>query len=170
MDNPADQVGQLVMSFQQVENNLTVTLGLVLGDRDWRVPKIFSAKLPFRNLCDVIDALMRVRLPDSEFVDSFEKIMEQASKLEQHRNTFVHSFYDVTSINSIGVTYERSKSRIKRKKGFSTTYEQIDTCGQQIQDVIELAIEVDKAINQLNEDLILTTASEEEIERWMQSD
>lgn len=164
--NPSDKIGNLVVAFQNVEKNLVVTLGLILNDEDWEVPKIFASKLSFSNLCDVLDALVRVKYPDSSYIGTLEDIIKQASALEQQRNTFVHSFYDWTSFTPVGITYERTKHRVKRNKGFVSSSDQIDVDGDQIMDAITAAEEVDRMIDALNEDLFLEVASPEAIEDY----
>ena len=115
------------MVFQELENGLTWLLARLTDPAHDTVGIIVASQLSFGRLTAVIAALFRYRTKDTELIHRCDKLLSEATQLEQIRNTYIHSFYDWRMISGDTITYERIKNRIRPGKGFSPDYEMLDT-------------------------------------------
>src|ERR1700686_3610335 len=129
MPKPTAQsaIGDLSMVFQELENGLTWLLARLTDPAHDTVGIIVASQLSFGRLTAVIAALFRYRTKDTELIHRCDKLLSEATQLEQIRNTYIPSFYDWRMISGDTITYERIKNRIRPGKGFSPDYEMLDT-------------------------------------------
>jgi len=125
--DPAASLGDLSMAFQELENGLIVVFAGLADPKDDIVGVIIASQLSFRRLIALIDAVGRYRTKKSGLIDEMQSLLKESCLLEEERNKYIHSFYDLREIAGDRVTYERMKNRIKTGKGFSPDYEMLDT-------------------------------------------
>jgi hypothetical protein len=89
----AQALGEMSMSFQELENTLLELLASLTNGADPTVGFIVGSTLPFRKLCQVIGALSMHRVQDADLNELLSGILSRCQKLEYERNTYIHSFY-----------------------------------------------------------------------------
>jgi hypothetical protein len=115
-------LGSVVVSFQSAEVFIG-EIGCRLISENDAVGRIALSNLSFRNLCEASLALFRHRCKDQQMVDQLEKLVTQALKLEQERNTFMHSSWGTSP--EMGGTF-RLKRKLDRKSGLRTVLARIN--------------------------------------------
>lgn len=125
--DPAAALGNMQMAFQELENGLIIVLASLVDLNDDRVGVIMATQLSFRRVAAVLDALCRHRTQNPELISQMESLLSESCRLEEERNKYAHSFYDLREIAGERITYERMKNRIKSRKGYSPDYDMLDT-------------------------------------------
>ena len=165
MVDPVNNLGSLVVAFQDVENDLTNLFELLLG----AVPKsgaIVASCLSFSKLIDVCDALIREKDLSSILVQEFEELAKEASKLEALRNKYVHSYYDLRDVSRRGVVYERIKRKVRRKRGLLVECETIKDSGI-LSNITEDMSKLSQNLAVFNEKIFFEVGSEIQIEEYL---
>lgn len=119
-------LGDLTIAFQNLEHELTEVFANLSNPNDPVIALIIASKTSFSNLLSILNAICRYRTNDSEVLALVDSILSEANELEQRRNTYTHSFYDVRMIAGDQVEYERIKKRLNKSKGYSPDYETYD--------------------------------------------
>src|SRR5437660_10990972 len=91
-------LGELSMRFQDLENRLRGVFAALTDKDDPMIGTIIATVLPFKKLCDVTDALCRHRTKDVEVLETIHAILAFSSRLEEKRNTYIHSYYDFLAL------------------------------------------------------------------------
>jgi hypothetical protein len=125
-EDVAAALGELCIKFQGLEFALGELLWPFVNPNDQRVATIIGSQLSFSKLCDVIDALCRYRTSDARLLETLKGILRDCGRLEGERNTYIHSYYEINYWGPDGITFERSKQKIKRGKGYRPDFEIYD--------------------------------------------
>jgi hypothetical protein len=91
--NCANALGEMSMSFQELENTLLELFAGLTNKADRTAGFIVGSTLSFGKLCQVISALSKHRIHDPDLNEWLSGILGKCQKLEGKRNTYIHSFY-----------------------------------------------------------------------------
>jgi hypothetical protein len=114
-------LGRITADFSQLEDELCRLIWHLL-DRDERLGQIVTAELPFKGLINLAGALARYRTSNAATLEEVEAALKSAIKVEQERNTIVHSTWF-----SHGAEAEVSRTKLtaKREHGRRVQFEMV---------------------------------------------
>ncbi len=111
-------IGEMSMSFQELENSLLELFASLNNGADRTAGFIVGSTLPFRRLCQVIGTLSKHRVQDSDLNEWLSDILTKCQKLEDERNTYIHSFYPLFCFGDGIEVLGRFKHKIT-KRGYA---------------------------------------------------
>jgi len=123
LDKYFTEIGSLTYYFQSMEVALALLLSSLISE-DQKIGQIVSSQLSFNRLCNVLDALFRHKITDSDLVNEFEVLLSRVSKAEETRNRMLHSFYLVGEEEG-EKSLTRAKITSKRGKGLKIQIEDL---------------------------------------------
>jgi hypothetical protein len=93
-----------------------------LNSSDTTVGQIITSQVSFRKLLAILSSLFRYRVSDDLLVQSLDDLLKNAAKVEDKRNTFIHSVWFVDNSG----TSSRVKLTVRQKHGFQIQNEDVD--------------------------------------------
>jgi len=150
-DKTAILLGYLVLAFQDLEANLLFLLTGLFEKTDSELARVLACQLPYRKLLNILDALFRKKIRQRDILERFQKIVSECSRLEEKRNTYIHSHYHFMDIVGSDTRIHRTKERVRRYRGYDLLMEEYDS--DELDKVLESAYAVMDQINELISDL-----------------
>lgn len=118
-------LGQSLVSFQQLESDLSFIVGFLCKPEDYEAGEIITAELPFKGLCNLASSMFKHWNPKEEDRDEFEKLLRRCFEIEKRRNQLIHSTYGMSGFFGHESVFQRSKITAKFKKGKKEAVEAI---------------------------------------------
>lgn len=119
-DNMGDlrrAIGAISMNFARFETALACAVGFLVNPEHVRIGLILTAGLSFKARLAAFSNLYSEHLGSSPTPDDLECFLSEAHRLEDERNTFIHSFYwSRVEGNTQGI---RIKVTAKERKGLN---------------------------------------------------
>lgn len=107
-----NEFGLLIVQFQTLEQTIAFfTTELISSDQI--LGNILISKMSFRNLCEVFITLFYYRCKNPELNKELKGIFSRIKKIEDKRNTYVHSIWGFPA-SQLGEGALRVKKRIKK--------------------------------------------------------
>ncbi len=120
IENGADieGIGRLVMAFQYIESELLrIVIGSCMPGKQ-RAVAILASQLSFRKLVCAFSGIVTGLSSDTTLTKRAGKVARQLLKIEESRNRFVHSHYEVMSMSLRGQAILRRKNNLTFKNGY----------------------------------------------------
>lgn len=137
------ELGILIVQFQTLEQTIAFFTGELISS-DQTLNNVIISKLSFRNLCDVFITLFNHKCNSLKLKKEIKKIFSIINKIEDKRNTYVHSTWGFPS-SRLGVGALRIKKKIKKNK-FLFDWELLKE-----DDIKNTTVEIQKAISEILE-------------------
>lgn len=119
-----EQLGEMLVLFQQVEKSLRWFACTLLDSNDTKLDHVVLSQLSFGRLVSVVRALAAERFtPQHKSRDRIEEMLKKCAKVEQRRNQFTHSDWGRTSDVPSSA---RRKRPVIGKLGFYICEEKLD--------------------------------------------
>jgi hypothetical protein len=115
-EQSAKALGEMSMALQYLEQRLVVALAMLVSKEDITIGHIIASKLSFKNICETLRALTIHHFKIEQAVTWITQITRDCQKVEERRNTFIHSYYQRSFFEDRIVS--RSKHKIGKKGYF----------------------------------------------------
>ena len=114
------------MAFQNLENKLLYVFAVLTNPSDLTTGYIVGSVLSFTNLCKTIGGLAAYRYEtQSDLLDPVNEIVQRSLKIQDERNTYIHSYYPSMYLEDGLEVIARIKHKIN-KQGYRPTLEDHD--------------------------------------------
>ena len=111
-------LGRLVMNFGAIEDLLGLGISVLISS-DHRVGATVARPLNFDARLHVFDALVRLRIADSQALQEHELLMDSLRSLQQKRNSLIHgAWFDIDKTNIDQVKGKLKQPRLALNKGY----------------------------------------------------
>lgn len=141
----ANALGEMTMSFQELENSLLELFSGLNNDADRTVGLIVGSALSFGRLCQVIGAVSKHRIQDPDLNEYLSGILNKCQKLEEERNKYIHSFYPAFNLGDGLEVIGRLKHKVT-KGGYARQWDDHDP-----EKMRTLSFELDSSTREVNE-------------------
>ncbi len=122
MNDPTSTLGLIIFSFQELEHALVELLGQLLGNVEYA--RIIASEISFYKIINIIESIMYQNNVKSIVIDEFSELKKELKRVEEDRNKYVHSYYEIVEYHGSYIKYLRMKD--KNKTGLKTMIEVID--------------------------------------------
>ncbi|MDC7228385.1 MAG: hypothetical protein PQJ61_16600 [Spirochaetales bacterium] len=121
VNDPVSCLGQVIISFQELEHVIVEFLGELIGNID--NARIIATEISFRKLLNIIESILN-NDNNPMLIDKFTKLKKEITDIENARNRYVHSYYEIIEETGDHIKYLRMKNR--NKSGLIAIVETID--------------------------------------------
>ena len=113
-------IGKVCVNFSMLENSVSTFISILISG-DFTIGQIITnARLGFRGLLSILQALYHHKVKDPDKITSFDNLIARAHQLEEERNQIVHSRWGVEFPKKVII---RGKTKIKKQKLVTDTFE-----------------------------------------------
>ena len=141
----ANALGEMTMSFQELENSLLELFSGLNNDADRTVGFIVGSTLSFGRLCQVIGAVSKHLIQDPDLNEYLSGILNNCKKLEEERNKYIHSIYPSFNLGDALEVIGRLKHKVT-KEGYARQWDDHDP-----EKMRTLSFELDSHTREVNE-------------------
>ena len=141
----ANALGEMTMSFQGLENSLLELFAALNNEADRTVGLIVGSALSFGKLCQVMGALSKHRIKDTDLNEYLSGILTKCQKLEGERNKYIHSFYPAFYLDDGLEVMGRLKHKLT-KSGYARQWDDHDP-----EQIRTLSFELDSRTREVSE-------------------
>jgi len=117
-------LGLITFNFQNFEKEIEFLAWALIGS-DQEIGQIVTSQMSFRKLCDTLGSLIRYRTSDAELISELDGLLDKAAKIEQERNTIVHSAWFWSMAHDPKGAITRLKITAKGDKGLKHQYQSV---------------------------------------------
>ncbi len=121
--DPISYLGSVIISFQEIEHVLVDLLGKLINNSEYA--KAIAVELPFKKMANLIDSIMCINKIDQSVIEAYRDCRKLIQEIEEIRNRYVHSYYELFEWSYAGKKYLRSKW--SNKNGINEKVEVMDS-------------------------------------------
>jgi hypothetical protein len=123
-------IGTVVYQYQRLENSVAANLSAFINIENIGVGRVITSVLSMRQMMDMIDPLMRLRLEDPRAIEYFSNLLKECVELESKRNAIVHADWKFmrmrSSDNNFVVKPTRQKKKLRRGQSLKIDIDVLD--------------------------------------------